>query len=515
MSRLIHAFVLTTALLAATGVQAQGVALEKALQHVPSTANSLAIVKIQELVNSPRGKQEQWAKKHQSEFLAGAVHVPPSVDFLVRAFEFHPEDSRVTNAYGIASWKKPVTMSSLAEHERGRIQMVAGHPAVLTGRNTYFAELSPGLVGVVSPGYRQDLARWLRGLDKGPENPLSPYLQDVVARSGSAPVVLALDFQDLVDPLSWRSRIKSSTAVIDKPNAVKLLADLADSLRGVTLQIQVAEKTTATIFLDFNTAVSQLAKPFLKPVLIDLLQEAGASLDDLENGEVAIDGKTAAITFDLSDAGLRHVMSMILMPSPAESASDAPPPPAAGDSPSTTPAANESQAKLSSSRNYYTAVNQILDDLEAMSKKSVNYNRTAVWHENYAKKIDELPIRGVDPDLLTWATSVSSNLRALAVSLRGVPITVNMLQGGLSYNVQYQPAGYRSSNYSIWGTVAWQPEYVNVETNQSQIRAQQAQAIAAGAMQREQVWQLLLSDRQQIRIKMQSKFGRDFSAPRP
>ncbi len=511
MSRLIHAFVFTVAVLVAHGVQAQGVELSQALKHVPATANSLAIVKVQDLMNSPRGKQEQWAKKHQTEFLAGSVHVPPTVDYLVRAFEFHPEDSRVTNSYGVAAFKKPVPMTRLAEHEHGRIQMVAGHPAVLTGRNSFFAELSPGLVGVISPGYRQDLARWLRESDKGGENSLSPYLQEVVTRSSNSHVILALDFQDLVDPKSWRERIKSSSAARDKPNVVNLLADLTDALRGVTLRIQVAEKTTATVFLDFSTVVSQVAKPYLKPVLIDLLEEAGASLDDLENGEVTSDGKTAAITFELSDAGLRHVMSMILMPGPSESSTDTPAPPSPGDA-ATAKTGDANQPTVNASRTYYGAVNQIVDDLEAMAKKGGNYNKTATWHDNYAKKIDDLPIRGVDPDLLTWGSTVSSNLRALAVSLRGVPINVKMLQGGLQYNVEYQPAGYRSSNYSVWSTVAWQPEYVNVQTNQAQIKAKQAEAIAAGAMQREQVWQLLLGDRQKIRQKMQATYGRDFNS---
>ena len=515
MSRLIHVLVFTVGVLASQGVQAQGVELTKALKHVPATANSLAIVKVQDLVNSPRGKQEQWAKKHQTEFLAGSVHVPPSVDYLIRAFEFHPEDSRTTNSFGIAAWKKPVPMTQLAEHEHGRIQMVAGHAAVLTARNSYFAELAPGLIGVLSPGYRQDLARWLRESDKATESVLSPYLQDAIDRSNKAHIILALDFQDLIDPKSWRDRIKTSSAVADKPNVVKLLADLSDALRGITLRIQVAEKTTATVFLDFNTVVSQVAKPFLKPVLIDLLEEAGASLEDLEHAEVTAEGKSAALTFELSDSGLRQVMSMILIPGPSQAATDTPAPPSPdGTAAAPNPATDGNQPTVQSSRSYYTAVNQIVDDLEAMAKKAKNYNKTATWHDNYAQKIDELPIRSVDPDLLTWGASVSSNLRALAVSLRGVPISVNMLEGGLNYNVQYQPAGYHSSNYSVWSTVSYQPAYLNVETNQSQIRAKQAEAIAAGSMQREQVWQLLLGDRQKIRVKMQATYGRDFNAAR-
>lgn len=513
MSRLIHVFVFTAAWLATQGLQAQGVDVSKALKHVPSTANTLAIVKIQDMVNSPRGKQEQWAKKHQTEFLAGAVHVPPTVDYLIRAFEFHPEDSRITNSYGVASFKLPVPMTKLAEHERSRISMVAGHAAVLTSRDLYFAELSPGLVGAIRPAYRQELARWLRSSDKGDERALSPYLQEAVTRSENSHITLALDFQDLVDPQSWRNRIKTSTAVSGKGNAVKLMSDLADSLRGVTLRIQIAETNKATVFLDFNTVVSQVAVPFVKPIFIDLLEEAGASLEDLENAEVSAEGKTAALTFDLSDAGLRHVMSLILMPGPPDASSATPAPPTPdGTSPAT--AASSNTPNLNASRTYYSAVNQIVDDLEALAKKGGNYNKTATWHDNYAKKIDDLPIGGVDPDLLTWGGTVSSNLRALAVSLRGVPIDVKMLEGGLQYNIQYLPAGYRNNNWSVWSTVSYHPEYLNVETNQAQIRAEQAKAVAAGAKQREQVWQLILADRQKIRVDMQAKFGRDFNSPR-
>jgi hypothetical protein len=495
----------TFLLLAARGTPARAVEPETALKQIPVSINSLAIVKIQPLVNSPLGKKEGWAQKHQTQFLAGSVHIPPSVDFVIRGFEFHPEDTRATKYYGIASWQTPISMARFAEHEKAHLELIVGHPAVHTGRNTYFAELSPGLVGAVYPDYRQNMARWLREIDSGRVNAASPYLQEVVANAGNAQIVLGLDFQDLMDPKTWRERIKSSSAVADKPNAVTALTHLTDVLRGISLKIMVTDKTTAMITLDFTMPVSPVTKPFLKPVLIDLLGEAGATLDDLAAGEVATIENKATITFPLSDAGLRQVMSMVLMPSLSE--------PSAETTVSTengTGSPNAAQTTLHASRNYYAAINQILDDLEKQAKKGVDYNRTAVWHDNFAKKIDQLSIRGVDPDLLAYGAKVSSNLRALAVSLRGVPIDVNQLEGAVTYNVQYRPAGYYNAYNSIWSSVAYQPGYVNVESNQAEIRAQQAKAIASGTKQREQVWQMLADDRQQIRVKLLEKFGRDF-----
>jgi hypothetical protein len=502
MSRLTLLFGIAIQLLAANGIPAHAADLETALKHIPESVNSLAIVKVQKLVNSPRGNTEGWAKKHQTQFMSGAIHIPPTVDFLVRAFEFYPEDTRATKSFGIAAWQTPVLMSRLAEHEKVHVETIVGHTAIHTDRNSYFAELSPGLVGGVSPDYRQVLARWLRQIDRGTTTALSPYLTEVATQAGDAQIVLALDFQDLIDAKSWRERIKSSSAVADKPNVVTTLTHLTDGLRGVSLKVFVTDKTTAVVSLDFNTVVSQTTKPFLKPLLIDLMGEAGAALDDLAEGEVDAKDKTATIKFELSDAGLRQLMSVVLMPTPAGAAHET----AEGAD----PAASAAKFAVQATKAYFGAVNQVLDDLEKQAKKGGNYNRSAVWHDNFAKKIDQLSMRGVDPDLLSYGANVSSNLRALAVSLRGVPVQVNQLQGSVKYDVQFQTAGYVNSNNSIWSSVSYQPGYVNVNTNQAEIRAQQNQAIAAGAKQREQIWEIIADNRNTIRIKLVQKYGADF-----
>lgn len=511
MARIVFRSFLGMILLGFSFSTARGVEPTEALKRIPSDSNAIVIVKIQDLLNSPRGKKENWAKKHQTEFLAGAVHVPPSIEYVVRGFEFHPEDSRVTKSYGIAASKQPLVMTKVAEHEKGRIETIAGHTAILTDRNSYFTQLSPTLVGVVSPAYRQDLARWVRQFDTTSESTLSTYLKEISAESINSHVLLALDFQDLVDPKSWRERIKSSSAVVGKPNAVTMMSHLADSIRGISLQVQVAETTTGAIHLDFGTAVSQAAKPFIKPVLIDLLGEAGATLADLDEGEVTIEGKRATVSFGLSDAGLRQVMSLVLMPGISEPSSETTT--ASTDSTSVSGTGSKlGPATAAATRTYFSAVNQVFDDLAKLNKHAVNYNRTAVWHENFAKKIDQLSIRNVDPDLVIYGSKVASNLRALAVSLRGVPITVNQLEGAVSYNVNFQTGGYMPYNYSLFSSVGYQPGYVNVETNQAEVRGKQAEAIAAGVQQREQIWQILADDRQKIRIQLVDKFGSEFDA---
>ena len=151
------------------------------------------------------------------------------------------------------------------------------------------------------------------------------------------------------------------------------------------------------------------------------------------------------------------------------------------------------------SQSYFTSVYQILADLEKMNRKASDYNRTATWHENFARKIDQLPVRGVARELLTYGADVSSKLRSLAASLRGVPLQLNRLENSITYDVKYNP-GFVAQNW--WGAVGYQQSNYDVRSNSGQIRGEQATAVAAGAEQREDIWRMLADQTTEIRLKM-------------
>ena len=58
--------------------------MDKTLAYLPGSINSVAVVRVQDLLNSPRGKKEQWGKKQEAVFLAGALEAGADVNLIVR-----------------------------------------------------------------------------------------------------------------------------------------------------------------------------------------------------------------------------------------------------------------------------------------------------------------------------------------------------------------------------------------------------------------------------------------------
>lgn len=60
------------------------------LRFVPDDANAIAIVRLQELVDSPVGRDEDWQTSRTANYLEGSVTLPPWVTTLVRASHVRP-----------------------------------------------------------------------------------------------------------------------------------------------------------------------------------------------------------------------------------------------------------------------------------------------------------------------------------------------------------------------------------------------------------------------------------------
>jgi hypothetical protein len=161
------------------------------------------------------------------------------------------------------------------------------------------------------------------------------------------------------------------------------------------------------------------------------------------------------------------------------------------------------------SQKYFTALDRILKDLQKANRKATNYARTATWHENFAGRIAALPTESVDPELVEYGARTASNLRGLAASLRGVAVDVQAQQRSLVYDVQATPGG---EYFSIWGAYGYRTPSVNVSSNLRDIRERQAQAVAAGGQDREQIWRMITDDRAQIARRMREKYGNAFRA---
>ena len=73
----------------------------------------------------------------------------------------------------------------------------------------------------------------------------------------------------------------------------------------------------------------------------------------------------------------------------------------------------EVEVTVSATRRYYEAVKTIIYELKYYDRTEIKHtwSKSAMWHEQYAKKIDQLPLAGVDPEMLEYGSAVSAKLR--------------------------------------------------------------------------------------------------------
>jgi len=466
-------------------------------KFLPNDINALAIVRVEQIMQTPRAQQEEWAKAADQKFLSGGSTIPSWVRTLAVGFLTRPSVRKELWAAGVASVPPAVTIDSVALRERVPVEQLNGMPAVHSHRNTFVMGLAPGVLGIWRPAIRQEAARWALALEAKVTGPLSDYL--VQAAQAPGHIVMAIDLENMLDPANASAHLSMVPEIAKSEQLQSRLQSVVMSVRGAVLSINIQEKTTAELRVEFGQDLSGLGT-HLQKFFLTSLHDLGAAIEDFDRGAYQTDGKALVLTTDLTDESLRRLMSLITS-APSSSAMN---PQQAGTDSGTSP---EMQMNAAASSKYFSQVDRFLEDLSKANRKATDYSRTALWHENFASKIDELPTMGVDPAVVEYGSDVASKLRALGRSLRGQQLQVNLQQGTLTYDYDYNP-GWASM--SVWGGVGYGSPSYKVTSNLQEVRQRQAAAIAEGSRQREDVWSMITENRLKVLRQMQQKYGADF-----
>jgi len=470
-------------------------------KFLPNDINALAIVRVEQIMQTPRAQQEEWAKAADQKFLSGAGTIPSWVRTLAVGFLTRPSVREELWAAGVASVPPAVTIESISLRDRVPVEQLNGISAVHSHRNTFVLGLAPGVLGIWRPAIRQEAARWALALEAKVTGPLSDYL--VQAAQAPGHIVMAIDLENMLDPANTFAHLAMVPEIVKSEQLQSRLQSVVMSVRGATLSIHIQEKTTAQLRVEFGQDISGLGT-HLQKFFLTSLHDLGAAIEDFDRGVYQTDDQALVLTTDLSDESLRRLMSLITS-APSSSAIN---PQQADTSPGTSPGTSpEMQVNAAASGKYFSQVDQFLEDLSKANRKATDYSRTALWHENFAAKIDELPTTGVDPAVVDYGSDVASKLRALGRSLRGQQLQVNLQQGTLTYDYDYNP-GWASM--SVWGGVGYGAPSYRVTSNLQEVRQRQAAAIAEGARQREDVWSMITENRLKVLRQMQQKYGADF-----
>lgn len=470
---------------------------DKLLKLLPTTSNVVAVVHVDQVLGSARGIQEDWAGKQQDRFLAGATAIPPNVTMLVQGMQVRPESSMLISTISLMPFPQGFDLWAFADREKeSTVDSIGGLPAVQARHNALYINLPDSVLAILSPAARQEAARYVKAAGSAPAGLANTYLNRVARLPHQ--IVFAIDLQDVAHPSKLRQEVDTLAGAQGDTAKQKELVELLSTLEGVRFCADVKDRTNAVLAADFGMTPTNTAL-LLKPLILRLISDAGLHVSELDTATAKVNGNSLELQMNaFSDTSLRMVLSILSSTSPGPAPSSA--------TQASTPGANAGGIDPKASRRYFSTISQSLDDLDTATRKNRNLGQSATWYDNIARKIDKLPTRGVDPELLEYATATSRNLRGLSSSLRGVAVEVETVGKSLVWKSTYDP-GYTEAN--IWGGVGYRAPSYNVDSNLQQVREKQADAVVRGEKVREKAWLTILDQRDAMKTAIQAKFGRE------
>jgi hypothetical protein len=471
------------------------------LKLLPNNVNSVSIIRVDEMMKSPRAVAEKWKESQEANFLAGSGRIPAWVETLVRGTDIHSLGQGPIQSVALVPQPAGTTLAKLLPADQVVSDQINKF-TVWRSNKAYITQVTPDIVGVVSPPNRQSVSRWFNALAGGGEPTYSKYIQAVTAKY-KAHVLYAIDLADFFDPGMLANRVQHSAALKGNEGDVKALTNLLLKLQGMRLAIDVDSQINAAVAFDFVATPGPVAE-YLKPLLIELLDDAGARIDDLTAATVKVEGNSVSLVMPLSDAGLRRLMTLILTPISVNPKEYQPNPEYAQKNPYKAPAASDvGHATLK----YFELVNNTMKDLQILNRRAKEYDRTATWHDTYATKILGFPTTNVDPEVVKYAEYLAGGLHALAQSLRGIPTQVDRLGEKVTYkwnmNNFYGPGGW----YTPFG---YQPAPWEVTSNIQEVRQAQQEAIDKSVDERDGIWNQMLAEKARIAVEMTKRYGLKF-----
>jgi hypothetical protein len=409
---------------------------------------------------------------------ANISSIPAMADKFVLGAQIDQSEHRHVWSIALTRIAGKMTIQDLAKSENEPVQQVAGHAAVVSPRNAYFIDLGPGLLASVTPASRKMVSRWLAFQDTNQVDTVPPYLIKAADAAGSAVMALAIDLEDSADMTAIRRGLTRSQVLSSQENVdLDAVARAIARVKGLTLSVRPGSPLAGELAVDFDADTAPV-RAFAKPLLLEILQNAGLYLPDFDDWEAQVKDRSVTLRGPLSVNGLRKLGLLIRTPAPSPAADP-------GASRPDTPAARA----LAASQAYFQSVAQILDDLK--NDKGKTLDSRAGWYDHAANQFNNLPTLDVDPDLVAFGSATSDRLRALATGLRDTEQKIKYVR------------------YNSWASYLG-PVYGNRATGfvptSKVVQALQAQAADA----RRGLWDQVEDATAQIRQKMTQKFNAQF-----
>jgi hypothetical protein len=283
----------------------------------------------------------------------------------------------------------------------GYVDSIEGRDVIWSPKQMYLIPEEGPLVGFARPADRRLVADWLEAT---PGTSASSYLLEQ-SKQGSdyLSLMLSWDLENLVSPVVLQQRIGNlqSIAGADPASTAKLLA----SIRGLTVLVGRRSLDECIVKVSFeNSPQSLVAKG--PQLLAELLERFGTPAPEVAQWNAKLDGNTVVLQGRITDASLDGLLGIFSLNQQASETQQS----------LSSNASASSDPIPAASKAYFDKVVKQIERVRDYNARSTGYR--ARWNDQSARKIDELGTLNVDPELVEYATNVSTALRGSSLVIR-------------------------------------------------------------------------------------------------
>ena len=462
--------------------------LEQLAIRVPDTANALVVINAKAVFDSPLAHSQQWRQEGLKSHKAGITALPAGAEEVLLAAQMDFEMMHPIWEIAVAYVDQRPNMKDIATRSGGRTDRLAGVRAVERPNDSFVVALGPKVVGAMSPANRQHVIRWVRESQRRKTPELSDFLSKSlqIADRAENHIVLALDLQDIFAVNEVAAKLNQKAAILENVSVeIQDLAQLIASIQGIRLEVSLSDPPQGRLILNFGEDAASLDQ-IAKPILMQVLDKHGANLEDIKSWQAETEGSTVILEGQLSESGLRRVLSVLSSPvGPMASTQENP--------------GSTSEAVADASQRYFQSVIHYLDDLFASDYRPQSMYQARTWIERYSRKIGDLDTYQVDTDVLSYAGNVMDYLNEIVTV-----IDRTQQRSDLREVFLYEPGRRRYNRYGAFGGYVEKP-YVG--RDRALIQGEELQQ---GLQQVDAIVRDLRTISADTRKKMTERYGRQF-----
>jgi hypothetical protein len=462
------------------------------LAKIPPSANTLVMLNADQIFASDVGTREHWKQHYDDTYADSPLLLPPSAQQFVLAADMDLAYMKPRWEVAAMRLADDPSMGLVARAVHGDRDTLGGLEAITTPKNALIVKFGPNLFGMMRPAGSQAAARWIREASAAKGRALSPYLASVanIPDQVGTEIMMAIDLTDALSRDRVRQALEKSKILREKSIDLDSATDVVTSIRGMALGVRVTNRTYGKLKVDFDHDIGKLADA-AKPLLLEVLSQAGAQIDEFADWKVATTPKQITIEGELTASGLRRLFSFLELDATAVAVAESAGP--------TQPSKPDNSAVAQASLTYYQSIARLLNDL-SRERDASSYSSIALWFDKYAKRIDRLPTLNIDQDLINYSSFVVGRLRDARDAIRGVGIRTGAQSAGVG--------GY--GDYEVFGS---QMNVASGEVGAAEAERRSIRAVerAQGSTDARAVMREIQDESSRIRRQMTDRYKIEFS----